>query len=253
MGSNTTASEWNSVAIGNSTSASGLNSFALGNSTIANGASSTAMGVSTIATGFASSSIGQNTQATGYGTTSLGYYTTAIGNFSTSLGYYTNADSYLSTVIGRYNIGGGDALSWINTDAIFEIGNGTTDTNKANAFTVYKNGDATLAGTLTQSSDKRLKKNIKPLIASLDKIKQLNGKHYYWNDIKPHSDKLQIGLIAQEVEKVFPELVHTDSQGYKSVDYTSLIPVLIEALKEQENRLTKQEERLSKIEALLKK
>ena len=47
-------------------------------------------------------------------------------------------------------------------------------------------------------------------------------------------DRLQYGLIAQELEKVIPELVNTDSEGWKSVEYTHLVPILLEALKEQQ-------------------
>ena len=60
---------------------------------------------------------------------------------------------------------------------------------------------------------------------------------------KNFSEEIQIGVIAQEVEKLFPEMVYTDEEGYKSVDYSRLTPVLIEAVKElsEENRKQQQE------------
>ena len=62
-------------------------------------------------------------------------------------------------------------------------------------------------------------------------LTQLNGYHYYWKDEK-RSKSLQTGVIAQEVEKIFPELVEKDEKGFLSVNYTGLIPHLIEAVKE---------------------
>ncbi len=103
-------------------------------------------------------------------------------------------------------------------------------------------GNATFTGevtatTLTQSSDKRFKKDLNQLEGVLSKISGLNGYTYFWNrtaneekGIKDESQ--QIGLIAQEVEKVFPQLVKTDDEGFKSVNYAQMTAVLIEAVKE---------------------
>lgn len=91
---------------------------------------------------------------------------------------------------------------------------------------------------ITCSSDIRFKKNIKPLSEALSKIKNINGVTYNWKadefPDKNFNDEVQIGVIAQELEKVYPELVHTDKEGYKSVDYSHLTPILIEAIKEQQ-------------------
>ena len=75
---------------------------------------------------------GDNTFASGYNTTSSGKYATAIGS-------YTNAESFNSLAIGRFNVGGGDATSWVTSDPLFEIGNGSSS-NRTNALTVLKNG-----------------------------------------------------------------------------------------------------------------
>ena len=114
---------------------------------------------------------------------------------------------------------------------------------------IYNNGNAWLQGTLTQASDSRLKKDINLLQNSLQKITQLNGYNYYWKN--ENSDKnLQTGVIAQEVRELFPELVNEDKDGILSVNYSGLIPVLIESVKEQQ----KQIDDLKKIvEKLLKK
>jgi hypothetical protein len=101
------------------------------------------------------------------------------------------------------------------------------------------------------SSDKRWKTNLSPLNNSLNKITLLNGYSFNWDTANyPEMNfptEPQIGLIAQEVEKIFPKLVHTDDEGYKSVAYDKLTAVLVEALKELNN---KNETLSSEIEAL---
>ena len=103
------------------------------------------------------------------------------------------------------------------------------------------NGSGTYSGTWTQASDERYKKDVKPLENSLDKIKQLIPVKYEWKKDeypdKSFQDGKQIGLIAQDVEKVFPQLVSTDSDGYKSIDYSKINVLLIEAIKEQQKSI----------------
>ena len=80
-------------------------------------------------------------------------------------------------------------------------------------------------------SDKSLKKNIKPLESSLNKILSLSGYSFDWKS----DNRGDIGVIAQEVEAVFPEIVKTDTHtGFKSVQYENLIAPLIEAVKTQQ-------------------
>lgn len=86
-------------------------------------------------------------------------------------------------------------------------------------------------------SDKNLKKNIQTLSGALDKIEELRGVTYEWKDSSKGSG-LQIGVIAQEVEQVFPELVNTDKQGMKAVNYAALVAPLIEAVKEQQKQIS---------------
>jgi hypothetical protein len=91
----------------------------------------------------------------------------------------------------------------------------------------------------------------------LSNIYKLNGYHYKWIE-ESRSKDLQTGLIAQEVQKIFPELVQTDEKGFLSVNYIGLVPHLIEAVKDlrDENSSLKTknqtlESRLNKIEAML--
>jgi hypothetical protein len=91
------------------------------------------------------------------------------------------------------------------------------------------------------SSDRRLKENIAPIASPLHMVSRLNGVRYDWTDayIKDHGGedgyfvrKHDIGVIAQEVEEVLPELVAENAEGYKAVRYERLVAVLIEAVKE---------------------
>ncbi|NTW31353.1 MAG: hypothetical protein HGB12_01740, partial [Bacteroidetes bacterium] len=156
MGDWTTASGNYSIAMGWGTKAVGTYSLAMGSATEANGHLSVAMGLSSVANGEASVAIGRSTRANGLYSTAIGYDNTAggivsvaigngntaSGNFSTALGLITTASSYGSFTLGRYNVGGGTADSWVDTDPIFEIGIGSgTGVNAANAMTVLKNGN----------------------------------------------------------------------------------------------------------------
>ena len=100
-----------------------------------------------------------------------------------------------------------------------------------NILSLNGNGNATLYGTLTQNSDERLKKNITAIENPLDRLQQLSGYHYQWKD-DWRDTATQTGLLAQEVEKVMPELVKEDEKGVKSVNYNGLVPYLLEAIKE---------------------
>ncbi|MCK5170407.1 MAG: tail fiber domain-containing protein [Bacteroidales bacterium] len=101
------------------------------------------------------------------------------------------------------------------------------------SYTLDVNG--TIRGTVITSSDERLKSNIKPLEKNLELLRSLNGFSYnYKNDVESgiNSQKEHFGFIAQELEKSLPNLVYEDDEGILSVDYISMIPVLVEAVKE---------------------
>ena len=107
-------------------------------------------------------------------------------------------------------------------------------------------GSLTVAGDVTISSDARLKSNIVALGPTLISLLQLEAKSYTMkNDVE---QKQKIGLLAQEVQKVFPELVSEDNNGMLAVNYQALVPVLINALKEQENNYNELEKSLEMLE-----
>ena len=93
-------------------------------------------------------------------------------------------------------------------------------------------GNILASGTITASSDRRLKKNIRPIEDALEKLDAITGVKYFWIEPKLHNDGEQIGVIAQDVEKVFPQAVVTSSSGLKSVSYMGLVAPVIQAIKE---------------------
>jgi hypothetical protein len=332
------STNWDKVNIGNysfaaglSTTASGSQSVAMGSQNVASGDFSFAYGNQTNASGFNSFTFGFNTDATANYSTAWGTYTKAFGDHSTAWGigstasaYYatawgqnTVAPSLVETALGRYNTSytpAGGVFNWNSADRLFSIGNGTSTTNRSDAFVLMKSGDvgigvsapqarlhirfnsatgtghllveessnssdgsrisfkntarpsnfwdlygltaststgayfnffyqgvgdvlslrgngnATLMGTLTQNSDERLKANISKIGNPLDALMKLSGYHFNWKDLN-RDQALQSGLLAQEVEKVLPELVLEDENGSKSVNYIGLIPHLLEAIK----------------------
>jgi len=99
-------------------------------------------------------------------------------------------------------------------------------------------------------SDASIKKDIKPLNNNqniLDKILALNPVSYYWKDERIDKDK-HFGFIAQEVEEVIPEIVKTDVEGKKSLNYNELIPFLVKAIQQQQLQLNSNTTRLSSLE-----
>jgi hypothetical protein len=106
----------------------------------------------------------------------------------------------------------------------------------------------------TWDSDARLKADIAVIPGALDRVRALRGVTFHWND-RAHarradlSSGLQVGVIAQEVEAVLPEAVSTNADGYKAVEYRDLVPLLIQALKEQDAIATEQAARIAALEA----
>lgn len=93
------------------------------------------------------------------------------------------------------------------------------------------------ASHFQSSSDKRLKDQIHPIEGALDKLDKIKGVEFTWNGKTDRKGEKDIGVIAQDVEKIFPSLVKTDLKGYKTVSYTGLIGPLIQAVKELRDRI----------------
>lgn len=124
---------------------------------------------------------------------------------------------------------GGFVRTSVGIHTLGNVGFGTT--NPTSRFTVT--GDGLVTGIVTaanfnSSSDINLKENIVKIEGALDKVSNLNGVYFDWKATKEKS----IGVIAQEVEEVFPEVIGIDGNNNKTVGYGNLVAVLIEAIKE---------------------
>ena len=240
----------------------GERSFVIGGRNKATGIKSFTLGNDNLAQGIGSSSIGENNISTGDYSMALGLFSESVAKQSFAFGNNAYADGYNTTAIGSANTIDDNATpdQWDQNNRALVVGNGFYDESAAqltrsDAFTVWFNGDATLAGNLNINSDARLKANIISLGSTLAKLLQIDGKTYTMK--KDESEKQKIGLLAQDLEKVFPELV-SESKGIKSVNYQGLVPVLINAIKdqdvlmkEQEKILSEQKSELDKLKALV--
>ena len=107
---------------------------------------------------------------------------------------------------------------------------------------LYVNGDIT-ANSVAGTSDLRFKTNIRPVTHALDKVKALQGVYFNWNQKafpeKEFGTQDELGFIAQEVEKVVPEVVSKDKskEEYRSVKYDKVVALLVEAIKEQQKQI----------------
>jgi hypothetical protein len=269
MGNDTEASGDLSTAMGFKSVASGLNSTAMGSESVANGNYSNAIGNNNIASGYAALAMGSFSQSIGQNSVTIGGSNKALGNFSTAFGNTTIAEDLGSTSIGYWNSldETPNPYNFSLQNTAFVIGNGGfdgeggyigTDESRSNALEVLFDGTTTIAGDLNINSDARLKTNIISLGSTLAKLLQIDGKSYIMK--KDENKKQKIGVLAQDIEKVFPELV-SESNGIKSVNYQGLVPVLINALKEQDGKmkeqqseieiLKQQEKRLERLEKLV--
>jgi len=113
-------------------------------------------------------------------------------------------------------------------------------------------GNICYTGGIGACSDARYKKDLNPIGNALEKVMQINGLTYYWKTEEfpeqKFTDDKQIGFIAQDLEKLYPELVITDKNGYKSVDYARLTPILVEAMKEQQKIIVAQQSSIQSLQ-----
>ncbi|WP_408097050.1 tail fiber domain-containing protein [Peredibacter sp. HCB2-198] len=166
---------------------------------------------------------------------------------STNLTVNSNVATGYTIIANRNSAAGGQEWRWYSSSTGAPLG---TDSMcfglSACILSIYATGNATLSGTLTQASDIRLKHEINSIPYALDAVTKLDGVTYYWKDSSKGPDK-QIGLIAQNVEKVFPEAVQTDKQGMKSVAYQSLVAPIINAIKEIRQWMFKTDEQSKEV------
>jgi len=140
---------------------------------------------------------------------------------------------------GEIEVSNGDGVSGNPT---LTIGSGIAKLSANNTFAGTNNFQVINASEVNTTSDERLKENIQTLNNAIDVVNRLRGVAY----IK--GGKAELGLIAQEVEQIIPQVVGEDSNGYKTVAYGNIIGVLVEAIKEQQKTIKELTTRLEKLE-----
>ncbi|QHI68808.1 tail fiber domain-containing protein [Tichowtungia aerotolerans] len=239
LGYNARADEVNSVVVGSGASGTGLNDITIGTS-----ASSTHSGAITI----------------GYQAVSHGADIAVIGN-ATTAGWHPGADAVTSLGATNYRFStvysqSADILAAAGAEAEVNLwaDNGAVNADKwkisasdgglelasyatggyVSGMSLSTDGNMMVAGDVTVTSDRRLKRDIESVDNALDMVSRLDGKTFRWKEESGRDENRHYGLIAQEVEAVVPELVaQTDSpSGELSVNYQGAVPILINAVKE---------------------
>lgn len=220
-----------SIATGINSIASGLYSVSMGSTTTASGNSSFAAGFNTIASGIQSTSLGYYTKAQGSYSTAIGNRTTASGNTTLAIGYNTTAQSFSSFVLGQYNISPGtySTTSWVPTDPLFVIGNGTSTTVRNNALTVLKNGNVLIDKATQVNSTYKLDVNGK--MRALEIVVNTTGADFVFeNDY----ELMPLNVLEQKIkaDKHLPEIASATEMQENGVGLGELNTKLLQKTEE---------------------
>tara|TARA_R110000737_G_scaffold197900_1_gene218084 strand:+ start:2529 stop:4463 length:1935 start_codon:yes stop_codon:yes gene_type:complete len=304
------AAEMNATSFGYDNLSSGELATSWGSENTSSGSQSTAWGGANDATGerstswgFGNESIGK--KSTSWGTsnsvysssgtawglgneiTTAGSSATACGASNIENGYYSlvsginnEVNSYAEVAFGRYNNSTPvDTNSWVDTDMLFSLGNGTSSSNRNNAVSVLKNGNVGIgkdsptydlhlgfdsaakpgSSSWTVSSDRRLKKDITEFTDGLDIISAIEPVWFTYNGLADIPEETYVGTIAQDLEEIAPYMVSEftnrddegNSENYKAVNYGAMDFVLINAIKEQQLEIVELKAQITEILALL--
>ncbi|WP_109438207.1 tail fiber domain-containing protein [Aquimarina sp. AU119] len=291
LGDKTSALGESSVALGDLTRATGENSMAAGLETVARGRGAIAIGAFTEARGNHSLAMGYATTAYGNSSTALGdntiaqSYQTVIGRFNVSTGSSdtwvhddplfivgngsnSNRNNALTLLKnGNLGIGVNDPDERLHIDGILKIGTETIEDTGVNQLSfdasLLPNEDNLMSlgnqsnrwravwsvdGTIN-TSDRRDKTNITSLDYGLEEILQLHPVSFNWKQTLDQN--LKLGLIAQELQDVIPEVVKTSNKNRHTsrlgVYYSDLIPVLIKAIQQQQELITNQDDEIEEL------
>ena len=134
-----------------------------------------------------------------------------------------------------------EKIEIINTNGT--ASNSINITSTSGSITLLSNNNIILDGTVSMkgetsfTSDRRLKNNISKFDEALDTVMKFEGVNFTWK--KDKNNKKQYGFIAQQIQEIIPELVNTDENNGLSVNYIGVIPILVEAIKEQQKLINK--------------
>jgi hypothetical protein len=214
-----------------STSTIGAMSLCIGTNNVASRGHTTAIGVECEASSLGATAIGRYSKATGQYALAYGYYARANYDYASAIGLYNIAEGRAQTVIGKYNVP--------DNSNLFIIGNGTGTSTRSNALFVSATGNMTIAGTLTQGSDRRLKEHIDYLgDEAVEFVRSLKPAHYI-KDNEHH-----VGFYAQDVEEADKwDCMTGEMNGYKTLGYMELIAPLVAYVQKLEKRIEELERR----------
>lgn len=174
-----------------------------------------------------------------YGTQS--YIRRDAGTINNGYLFYGSYSGTIGTKYGVY-VSGEDKNYFSNS-----VGIGT---GSPGSYKLYVKGNAYTTGSWG-TSDKKFKKNVEKIDHALEKVKDIDGVSYEWKREEypdyNFADGKHFGVIAQDIENVLPEVVNTDENGEKAVAYSELLPVLIEAVKEQQEIIEQQNEKIDSL------
>ena len=264
VGTSNTASGHESVAMGFVSSAKNEYAFVMGDYSEATGRNSFSVGHRTSARGNCSAAFNNSCIAIGNSSSAFGANSISVGGGSFATGISSKATSLACFVIGQYN----DTTSisqntWIDTDPIFIVGNGTSELNRKNVYTIYKNGNVYMKGNLgigitpthlihlsggaysngvtwTNVSDQNLKENFEIVDSEviLHMIEELPITR--WNYKSENSSIKHIGPVAQDFYTIFG--LGTDDKSISTVDPSGIALVAIKQLSKENKSLKEQVE-----------
>ena len=163
-----------------------------------------------------------------------------------NIGGYLGFRTYASNDVGA----GSDCMIYgTYNDHIFQNGSSGTFNGKTETFRIYANGSVRATGDVTAYSDRRVKENIITIDNALEKTLQLRGVFYNRTDKDDKSQK--VGVIAQEIQEILPQVVNEDYNGLLSVSYGNITGVLIEAIKEQQTQIESQKSEIDELKDLV--
>jgi hypothetical protein len=235
LGSNTVVSGTivasGTTIVSSSAQITGLSNAQLTNSTISGKALGTNLDTLTIGTGLS-------------GTSYNGSSAVTIANTGVTSNVAGTGVS-VSGATGAVTISIGQAVATSSNVQFNSLGIGMAASATAGRI------DATNDIVAYSSSDRRFKENITPIENALEKISKISGNTYDWkeeNKVEHGYEGNDVGVIAQEIEEVLPQLVQTRENGYKAVKYDKLVALLIEGIKEQQSKIEELTNRINKLE-----
>ena len=178
--------------------------------------------------------------------------TSSLNTFTSSINTTIKTQLDANTVISGSSQVNANSVTNFDSNVIEVLNTTSVHSGSAQNIQVNSLGVGTAASTTTgeiratgdvtayYSSDIRLKENIKPIENALNKVDAISGNTYDWKEgfdtIHSHKGN-DVGVIAQELEQVLPEVVTDRENGYKAVNYEKIVPLLIEAIKELNKKI----------------